>query len=207
MEKSSQGNKERILHVATMLFAELGYENVTMRQIAQNVGIKASSIYNHYESKESILEAIFDYFRGNIEQESLAPLCREDKLLNENLEAFFRKNIMQSMESFKDSKISNIIQVIRNEQFVNEKCRTFMYEIFIEKPLETLEDLFSTLIEAGRINALDAKFLAEEYRAFSVYLFYRNSLKQDNPQENIGDDMKRLEAHIKFFLDAIRKQS
>lgn len=40
---------------AADLFARENYYNVSMRQIADRVGIQPSSIYNHYESKEAIL--------------------------------------------------------------------------------------------------------------------------------------------------------
>jgi AcrR family transcriptional regulator len=32
-----------------------------MREIAKEVGIKESSIYNHYKNKEEILSSLFDY--------------------------------------------------------------------------------------------------------------------------------------------------
>ena len=35
-----------------------GYDSVSIRTIASNVGIKESSIYNHYSSKKEILMSI-----------------------------------------------------------------------------------------------------------------------------------------------------
>ena len=57
-------NKEKIFLVSIDLFSRYGYGGVSIRQIATNVGIKESSIYNHYKSKESILDAILDYYIG-----------------------------------------------------------------------------------------------------------------------------------------------
>ena len=57
--------KDKILQVSINLFSEFGYDNVSIRQIAKEVGIKESSIYNHYKSKESILETILDYYINN----------------------------------------------------------------------------------------------------------------------------------------------
>ena len=49
-------NKEKIFHVSIDLFSKYGYDGVSIRKIASEVGIKESSIYNHYKSKESILD-------------------------------------------------------------------------------------------------------------------------------------------------------
>lgn len=54
--------KDRILEHAARLFANNSYEAVTMNNIAEAVGIKAGSIYNHYEGKEAILNTIYALF-------------------------------------------------------------------------------------------------------------------------------------------------
>jgi len=51
--------KKVILESAFQLFTESGYKGSSMRDIAKLAGIKASSIYNHFENKEQIFEAIF----------------------------------------------------------------------------------------------------------------------------------------------------
>jgi len=51
--------KARILNSAYELFVEKGYRGSSMRDIAENAGIKAGSIYNHFKTKEDIFEAVF----------------------------------------------------------------------------------------------------------------------------------------------------
>ena len=51
--------KQRILDAAYELFVEKGYRGSSMRDIAENAGIKAGSIYNHFKTKENIFEAVF----------------------------------------------------------------------------------------------------------------------------------------------------
>ena len=57
------GTKELIFDVFIEMTSSLGYENVSMRDIAGKVGIKVSSIYNHFEGKQSILDVVYDYYR------------------------------------------------------------------------------------------------------------------------------------------------
>jgi AcrR family transcriptional regulator len=51
----SDGTLRRIYEQALILFADRGYHGVSMREIAQACGIKASSIYAHLASKEQLL--------------------------------------------------------------------------------------------------------------------------------------------------------
>lgn len=48
-----------------------GYDNVSIRSIARDVGIKESSIYNHYKNKEDILDKILKKFLDILEETSL----------------------------------------------------------------------------------------------------------------------------------------
>lgn len=64
--KSGGDTKQAIFEAAADLFAKDGYHNVSMREIADSVGVTSSSIYNHYESKEAILLDIYHYFDDNM---------------------------------------------------------------------------------------------------------------------------------------------
>jgi TetR/AcrR family transcriptional regulator, cholesterol catabolism regulator len=56
--------QKEIREAAARLFRDKGYAATSMRDLAQAVDLKASSIYNHFESKEDILRQIcFDNAR------------------------------------------------------------------------------------------------------------------------------------------------
>lgn len=50
--------KEEIIRIASLLFKKKGYSAVTMRDLAQAMGMKAASLYNHIDSKQAILQEI-----------------------------------------------------------------------------------------------------------------------------------------------------
>ena len=52
--------KHRILDVALSLFAQKGYANVFVGEIAEKVGIKAPSLYKHFKSKQAIFEGVLE---------------------------------------------------------------------------------------------------------------------------------------------------
>ena len=53
-------SRQEILDAAATLFRQKGYYATTLRDIASGVGMKAGSIYYHFDSKEQILEAVLD---------------------------------------------------------------------------------------------------------------------------------------------------
>jgi len=52
--------RDRILLEAARLFRHHGYAATTLREIADAAGVKAGSIYYHFESKEQILGEVLD---------------------------------------------------------------------------------------------------------------------------------------------------
>ena len=54
----TRSRKKEIIDVASQLFKEKGYNAVSMRDIAQEMGIKAASLYNHITGKQEILSTI-----------------------------------------------------------------------------------------------------------------------------------------------------
>ncbi len=55
-----ESTRQVILHRALALFSVRGYDGVSMRDIAAAVGVKASSLYNHFKSKEDILLSLME---------------------------------------------------------------------------------------------------------------------------------------------------
>jgi len=54
----SEDRKEEIFETASQLFGERGYNAVSMRDLAEALGIKAASLYNHIASKQELLSTI-----------------------------------------------------------------------------------------------------------------------------------------------------
>ena len=57
---AKRNTKETILFESLKLFADKGYDGVTVRDIAARGGIKQSSLYKHYKSKQEIFDTLVD---------------------------------------------------------------------------------------------------------------------------------------------------
>ena len=57
---SKEDTRKRITRAATKLFAENGYQQTTIAEIAKMVGLAEGSIYEHFRGKEDILLTIPD---------------------------------------------------------------------------------------------------------------------------------------------------
>ncbi len=60
-------SRERILRAAICLADEGGIESLSMRKLAQELGVKAMSLYNHVADKDDLLDGIVDIVVGEIE--------------------------------------------------------------------------------------------------------------------------------------------
>lgn len=196
--------KERIFDVSINLFSQKGFDAVSVREIAREVGIRESSIYNHYKNKEAILDAIIDYFMSEMAQSS-PPEEEMDKLL-ETPELFFEIGARAYIERMGAPNTEKIWRIISIELYHNEKIREFFKKELLEVPLMAWEEIFTKMIEKKVIKPVDPKVLAYEYFSFAIYLFFEYFvLKYDDNFDSFMDlAWNKMSNHAEFLLDAIK---
>jgi AcrR family transcriptional regulator len=59
-QPSTKPTAERILDAAEDLFAEKGYSATSLGDVADRVGIRSPSLYNHFRNKEALYSAVLD---------------------------------------------------------------------------------------------------------------------------------------------------
>ncbi|MGN6161892.1 MAG: TetR/AcrR family transcriptional regulator [Marmoricola sp.] len=57
------GRRGELLRIAGDLFAQRGFRNTTVRDIADGAGILSGSLYHHFDSKESMVDELLDTFQ------------------------------------------------------------------------------------------------------------------------------------------------
>lgn len=68
--------REELLAIAAELFAQRGFKNTTVRDIADAAGILSGSLYHHFDSKESIVDEILSAFFDELMAADRAAIAR-----------------------------------------------------------------------------------------------------------------------------------
>lgn len=197
--------KDKIFDTALDLFSKKGYDSVSVRTIASEVGIKESSIYNHYSSKKDILMSILnyfeEYFKGN-------PLDDENirKLLEENPEEFYHQGSEMFKQQIFEEKILKIMKLIFVQMYQIDGVKEFFLREILGVSTDFWSDVFEILIQKNVIGIdCNPNKLAEMYFGFSMFKLWEIFLKYDDfPKSEIEIMFDEVEEYHKFLLDSVR---
>ena len=137
--------KTIILNTSLELFAKKGIDAVSLRDIAEVVGIKMSSIYYYYDSKNKLLKDIFDNYIEDIEQ-SFKSLSMRNRNA-ETPEDVIRNIFDERNLSFNHNEGCFGMALAVREQHNNEYARRCVFEVFYGFCVRSLETDFNRLIE------------------------------------------------------------
>ena len=192
--------KDKIFYTALDLFSQRGFSGVSIREITREVGIKESSLYNHFKSKDEILESIFTYFRNDFAK-TLPPVESLDDILQKStVEAFLKAGHRNFKNYMADETAMKMWRILQVEQYRSPLAREIILEDLFKTTIEFLEIVFSKLIEQKKIRPFDPKMLAVEYQypVLSLLTEYK-ILKCDD--RDTSEVESKLDQHIAFFLD------
>ena len=148
-----KGTKERIFDEAIELMAKKGFEDVSMREIADEVGVQVSSIYNHFSSKEEILDTIYQYFGiHRLDSRNSADYI---KAIIEGGTAREVIRILSdtAFESEKniDKRMVLIPKIILMRVYKDVKASRFFLHDWYERDMEHFEKWIGYAVEIGRL--------------------------------------------------------
>ena len=166
--------KQKILDSAVELFALKGYTETTIRELAAIVGIKEASVYNHFLSKNAILEYILDEYA-----QIARPIQNPDKYLalKENptpdgILACMRIVFPPGKEGYYLKRLFVILQ----EQHRNPLVRKFVSEEIILSTEQVIMAIIDKLKEFGVIHPdADSDFWVRVHSSL-IYAFANRSL-------------------------------
>ncbi|MDO5521152.1 MAG: TetR/AcrR family transcriptional regulator [bacterium] len=180
--------KEKIVSESLKLFSVNGFEAVSVRTIAANVGVRDSALYKHFPSKQAILDAI-------VEESKNLFYKKYKELLKKRMDNLPFDEVCLSMFHFQtgDEWIVSFRRLLMIEQFKNKKMAAIYKELFIDLPIDHQEALFQKLIKAGIMKDNNARVMAIElYAPFFLY----HTVEED--EERLT---KIFRIHVKNFAD------
>ncbi|MCE5213465.1 MAG: TetR/AcrR family transcriptional regulator [Methanobacterium sp.] len=210
MKNQNKGNpskptKEKIFDISLELFAAKGFNAVSVREIAREVGIRESSIYNHYKNKEAILDTIMDYFIYQLSQSGL-PKDDAEALIEQGPEVFFETGAKMYIKQINTPQMEKIWRLVSIETYHNKKIRDFFKKELLEEPINVWENTFQMMIEKKMIKPLNPRTLAYEYFSFAIFLFFEYFVLEYDKDFKTYMDLaqEKMANHAEFLLEAIK---
>lgn len=197
------GTREKIINVALDLFAQNGFSATSVRQIAQEVGIRESSIYNHFNSKDEILKSVLSSFGFGF-----VKTIMEKQYLKQDIVDPYRfliSIIDDIMNRWTEPEDRKFVQVLFMEMF-REKAAREAYNRDLDASRTFFVQLFKKMQEKGQIKPIDPWVLANEFLGLIVFVHieYLNRIAEDEDVTPIYRELRYK--HVEFFWQAIKNE-
>ncbi len=168
--------KDEILTAAWKCFAEKGYQGTTMKNIAKKLDLSTGVIYNYFQNKDEILEAIMEWAlksenqifnlmaKKNTSKEAISELFNAcfESCSHEELKESSKANIYLWVEAMKKKKL---------QEMINDKHR---------QQIDIIANFVNNGIKRGEIQShIDPKSMAGFYQALIIGLQVQSVLIED----------------------------
>ena len=179
--------KELILEVSLKLFSEKGYKSTSVRDIAKDVGMTQSGLYNHFKGKDAILKALIaDLMNSAVvkifDNKSIDDLANSGKKVLRSIATTFK------LISF-DRKNEALFKLLMQELYKNN-------EHFYQANVKKLSSIFFIMMQNKMIKHADPLFLAHEF--FSPLFFYQMQVNLLKIDKKSNSTMATLKEDITF---------
>jgi AcrR family transcriptional regulator len=146
--------RSQLIDKAAELFAKRGYARTTMNDIAEELGLKRSSLYHYFRNKEDILDALIEdqtvapgqMLRRLIDDTSLPPL--------EKLRRAFSESILRKLSE------SAQFRVLDQIEFEMPAHQADQHKRMKRQVLELWSQLISEGIASGDLRDVDSRMAA-----------------------------------------------
>lgn len=192
--------KEKIIYESLTLFSLKGFNAISVRDIAKAVGIKASSLYNHFKNKQDIFDTIVriyseyisNFFSNmKIEPDKNGIMLNKIKWANDE---FFIKSLDIFSFCLQDEYMVKFRKLLTIEQFNNSKISNLYSKLFIDDVLSFQSKVFEGLMTSNILIKKDPYTLALQFYSPVFLLFYKHDSITDK-------DITSLKKHIAEFKD------
>lgn len=197
--------KNQILETAAQMFACKGYDNVSIRVIAKGVGVKESSIYNHFKCKQDILDVLLkefavraQYTRPTYEQlEKMMSIMSLDEIL---------KNIMFSVGRNIDAILENTAIIIQSEKFRNQQAAEAYYKYLVIEPATYYQNLIDMMIQKKMIKYKNVQKIITQY-CYTATAVSQEFFMAKHGYGSIEESVKRMLETIEFFCGLLETKN
>jgi AcrR family transcriptional regulator len=203
----NQGNREKIVRAAISLLDEKGYDAVSMRDVAQLAGIRASSIYNHFDGKDAMLDAVAAAFEAELDERGINRPDPEADMAGAlgDPKALLLSIMTAPLALLEDAYTARIIRIVSRCQFHHAGIRAFLQREMFDVPRERIRTALEVLRQRGLLKEREGwttDFLTAELQAVFVADYYRLVLDGSERAPDPQAVRRAMAAHVDFFWQA-----
>ncbi|MBQ5418174.1 MAG: TetR/AcrR family transcriptional regulator, partial [Oscillospiraceae bacterium] len=139
--------KEEIIRAALELASENGLKAVSLSQIADRIGIKKPSLYNHFKSKDELVNGMYSALREHAKQNSSTP-ADFSALADKSLEEILLLSLQGYLRFLTDKDMLCFFRVLYSERSTSPAAARIMLDE-TERMVESTRTLFYALVVHG----------------------------------------------------------
>lgn len=161
--------KEKIIAAALELFSLRGYDGVSVRDIAHAVGIRESSLYNHFANKQAIFDGIVDFCVHQSEEyfrnQALPFEQGDDTAVYQGIGMERLQDLIEQTFRFffDDPWNARFRRLLLLSQYTDPRCREIYRRLYRDKCIQVQAYILAALMDAGELRREDPLAVAAEF--------------------------------------------
>lgn len=194
-----ENRKEAIMMATLELAAQHGLGHVSMNMIAERVGIKKPSLYNHFASKEALIEELYRFLRQRAMELAHPPTMDYGKLFREKSALdILRQAVSGYVHMTSQKELLAFYKVIYSERTIHPMAAKIMAEE-AETMVAATRQLFYAMQVHHLLNFKNADMSALSF-AMTIHGLIDYSMDR-RANEAEGEPMQNdwLESYLTWF--------
>ena len=197
--------REEILVATLDLASEYGLRSVSLAQIAERVGMRKPSLYNHFKSKDDIVQEAYRYLREQARAKSMMPVVDLTDLLEDrSLEEILLVLFDQYCSLMLDEDFLRLFKVLYAERTTNAMAATVVLEE-TDRMVDQVAALFQALCDQGKMQCDDVDMAALSF-ALTIHGLVDRQLDELCAQGSSKDESAPTFAQAKAYISWFSNQ-
>jgi AcrR family transcriptional regulator len=157
--------KKKIFLTACKLFSQKCYADVGIREIAAEAGVKVPTVYNHYPSKEAILEDLFELYTDRISR-FFNRMGNMD--YDQNPVDCFKKMLVLDIQDDETELMRQLMRIVLTEQHRSPAAAKVIYDISLRTAKKNYYNYLTYLKNKGVIRCEEIDSFAEIFARLGI---------------------------------------
>ncbi|MBE5841181.1 MAG: TetR/AcrR family transcriptional regulator [Butyrivibrio sp.] len=195
--------KEEIIYATLELAAKQGLQSVSLSQIAEKVGIRKPSLYNHFKSKEELVRSMYTFLRerAKLGVDTASPVDGFPK--DKSLAMILSDSISGYFSFLSDENMMKFFKVLYSERSISPVAAQIMLDE-TERMISLTKSLFYGLVVHGKMKNEDVDTAALSY-AMTIHSLVDRQMDMITAGQSdarvTAELPKEITAYIQWFCE------